>query len=190
MVSALDAAKSFISSSTQYMDWYRYKELFSSLHSEDNSHSSSTTLMTFFQAVLYNSTKYGAQSAFALAPIPAYLPQYWTLCESSDDPILKGKVPKIAESMKNKNSNIECNNHHGLTIMSGEDDSSNRIPRSNARPASNGGCGDGGFSSLSILILLLSHLFRLIYFYGCATVSVEKDRAFDSSSNHNEIHYD
>lgn len=38
--------------------------------------------------------KWLTQVAFALAPIPAYLPQYWTFCSTSNDPVLKRNVPK------------------------------------------------------------------------------------------------
>jgi len=110
--------------------------------------------MSFILRTLSN---YSRQLAFAIAPIPAYLPQYYTLCNSSNDPILQRKV---GHTLKKSGSFPDfAFDHHDDTSLSHSHGKMHQIT-------------EAGLSSTSIMILLLSHIFRLQYFLGSAIISI------------------
>lgn len=125
-------------------------------------------------------SNYGRQFAFALAPIPAYLPQYWTLC-NTNDPVLQRRKnllqtspPKSIKSGGTIDSNNKMSiSHPGSNIkrstsfeVIGAAGNSGGVQPSSSKPIT-----EGGFSSTSIMILLLSHVFRLQYFFVSAVMS-------------------
>uniref|UniRef100_A0A7S3QJX8 Uncharacterized protein n=1 Tax=Chaetoceros debilis TaxID=122233 RepID=A0A7S3QJX8_9STRA len=94
-------------------------------------------------------SNYGRQALFAIAPIPAYLPQYLTLCRESNDPILQRQLKRSGSSSETDEKTIAMGHQRG-----------GRVPIT-----------EGGFSSTSIMILLISHAFRLQYFLGSAIIN-------------------
>lgn len=156
-------------------------------------------------------TNYSRQLIFAIAPIPAYLPQYWSICSSSNDPVLQKKVPKkIVENQNNissggggngvSTSGGTCNANETTVMMDGTKLELHRP----ASPLSEPIDVEGGFSTISILILLLSHSLRLIYFFCCGMIhtvqsyytgnggsapSGEEQRVGDEKFA-DEVHYD
>jgi len=123
-------------------------------------------------------TRYGFQCAFALAPLPAYLPQYWALCKSSQDPILQSKVPKKLGVGMKRSSSAESG------------DMSCAIPASST-PKSSSSPVVEGFSPLAILMLLLSHTLRLLYCCGAAiVVPILKDGSDGTDDNLDDVRID
>mmetsp|Transcript_14588 Transcript_14588/g.17748 ORF Transcript_14588/g.17748 Transcript_14588/m.17748 type:complete len:395 (-) Transcript_14588:2224-3408(-) len=110
-------------------------------------------------------SNYSYQAAFAISPIPAYLPQYWTLC-NTNDPVLQRRksilIPnnKTPKSTKENRCILEIENITGIGNGGGGGGST-----------ISGSVTEGGFSSTSIMILLLSHAFRLQYFLVSAIVA-------------------
>lgn len=142
--------------------------------------------MTFVQYIISSLTRYGLQCAFALAPLPAYLPQYWALCKSSQDPILQSKVPKnIGVGLSRQGSFSASYGEHG--------DASSSLPACSNMPLNPGASqssaskplsSEEGFSPIAILILLLSHTLRLLYCCGSAIVApTPKDTSDNNSSS-------
>jgi hypothetical protein len=97
----------------------------------------------------------GRQFLFAIAPIPAYGPQYFALCNSSNDPILKSPLKKISSP-----------GYSGINESNGSHSDSQTIQSNHSKVT------EAGFSSTSIILLLQSHIFRLQYFLGSALVNV------------------
>jgi len=120
-------------------------------------------------------TRYGFQCAFALAPLPAYLPQYWALCKSSQDPILQSKVPKqLGVGIKRQGSSncisfaesgdLSCSIPVSTNMQLNSGMSPLASPKSPTSPVVE------GFSPFAILMLLLSHTLRLLYCCGAVIV--------------------
>mmetsp|Transcript_1880 Transcript_1880/g.3411 ORF Transcript_1880/g.3411 Transcript_1880/m.3411 type:complete len:480 (-) Transcript_1880:788-2227(-) len=140
--------------------------------------------MSFSSLIFETLSNYGRQLAFAIAPIPAYLPQYYTMCRSSNDPVLERKFPSSPHQKKNKSSSGSCHDFAGVLVDScGASSSSSKTTSSSwsntVATANSGGTvvygrthqiTEAGFSSTSIMILLLSHVFRLQYFIGSAII--------------------
>eukprot|EP00555_Chaetoceros_dichaeta_P015361 CAMPEP_0198276124 /NCGR_PEP_ID=MMETSP1447-20131203/65143_1 /TAXON_ID=420782 /ORGANISM="Chaetoceros dichaeta, Strain CCMP1751" /LENGTH=341 /DNA_ID=CAMNT_0043971045 /DNA_START=191 /DNA_END=1218 /DNA_ORIENTATION=- len=148
--------------------------------------------MTLVQYIISSLTRYGLQWAFALAPLPAYLPQYWALCKSSQDPILQSKVPKTLGGVGMKrqpsfNGGISCyaecgvsssslsvSSNTNMTMTMQQSCCSPIVNNNNNNNSKSGSAsstsGEGGFSPVAILILLLSHTLRLLYCCGSAIV--------------------
>jgi len=125
---------------------------------------------------------YSRQLAFAIAPIPAYLPQYYTLCRSSNDPVLQRKVPKISNTINFSECAAAAFDHnHNDSINTGS--SSSRPPIIQPHKV----VTEGGFSSTSIMILLLSHAFRLQYFLGSAIINTFRQEKEEKAD---KVHYD
>mmetsp|Transcript_20991 Transcript_20991/g.31531 ORF Transcript_20991/g.31531 Transcript_20991/m.31531 type:complete len:458 (+) Transcript_20991:176-1549(+) len=137
--------------------------------------------MGLLRLVISTLSNYGRQCAFAIAPIPAYLPQYWTLC-NTNDPILQRRKQLLHHPAHNQSSsktqkpssdiisgNINVENHFDSSSSGGGGGGGGTTASSTG-----GGSGqvtEGGFSSTSIMILLLSHAFRLQYFFISAILS-------------------
>lgn len=119
--------------------------------------------MTVLRLIISTLTSYSRQLIFALAPIPAYLPQYWSICSSSNDPVLQKKVPKQIVHQK---SGILGNSSNETSGSDGSKLEIHRAPSPHSEPVD----AEGGFSTISILILLLSHSLRLIYFFCCGMI--------------------
>lgn len=111
--------------------------------------------------ILHTLSNYSRQLAFAIAPIPAYLPQYYTLCNSSNDPILQRKVGHI---LKKSGSFPDFAFDHN-----NDDTSSSTLSHGHGKSHE---ITEAGLSSTSIMILLISHIFRLQYFLGSAIISI------------------
>jgi len=131
--------------------------------------------MTLLQYLTSSLSQYWFQWAFALAPLPAYLPQYWALCKISQDPILQMKVPKALRRCASDDWRSQGTLHQTGSFGENGDTnpyhSINQPLKSNfSMPAS----GEGGFSPIAILLLLLSHILRLLYCCGSALVTVLK----------------
>ena len=145
--------------------------------------------MGILHLILSTLSNYGRQCAFAIAPIPAYLPQYWTLC-NTNDPLLQRRKqllqPKSATNSptklspllkKNENSNSNSNssviiaNAMNSNNFEGGSGTGTTIMTTRGGNTGNAPVTEGGFSSTSIMILLLSHSFRLQYFFVCAILS-------------------
>ncbi|GFH59267.1 hypothetical protein CTEN210_15743 [Chaetoceros tenuissimus] len=106
--------------------------------------------MAFSSVILKTFSNYSRQLAFAVAPIPAYLPQYYALCSSSNDPILERHV----KQKRGLSSTSPEKNHDSPHFVK-----THQITES-------------GFSSTSIMILLMSHIFRLQYFLGSVIINI------------------
>lgn len=122
-------------------------------------------------------SNYGRQFAFAFAPVPAYLPQYYSLCRSSNDPVLERKIPYAAR---------RAFDHEERTVGMLH---INNTAGTNSIGNTHGHCQthkitESGFSSSSIMILLTSHVFRLQYFLGSAVVNTFSEHSADS------VHFD
>ena len=128
-------------------------------------------------------SNYGRQFAFALAPIPAYLPQYWTLC-NTNDPVLQRRKNLLQASPPNSimsGGSIDNNHNNNIPTSHPGSNMKRSISSELVGPAGNSSGGvasssskpitEGGFSSTSIMILLLSHVFRLQYFLVSAVMS-------------------
>ena len=111
--------------------------------------------------ILHTLSNYSRQLAFAIAPIPAYLPQYYTLCNSSNDPILQRKV---GHNLKKSGSFPDFAFDHN-----NDDTSSSTLSHGHGKSHE---ITEAGLSSTSIMILLISHIFRLQYFLGSAIISI------------------
>lgn len=124
-------------------------------------------------------SSYSRQLAFAIAPIPAYLPQYYTLCASSNDPFLERKVhgPYHTPIRSGNLSDFDEKN----TFIGGGGGGGNLYNIHNAHTHH---IKEAGFSSTSIIILLLSHVLRLQYFFGSAVVNKFSENSAD------KVHYD
>jgi hypothetical protein len=109
-------------------------------------------LGSIFGATLSNC---GRQFLFAIAPIPAYGPQYFALCNSSNDSILKNPLKKISSP-----------GYSGMNESNGSHSDSQTIQSIHPKVT------EAGFSSTSIILLLQSHIFRLQYFLGSALVNI------------------
>eukprot|EP00979_Chaetoceros_neogracilis_P010590 scaffold2512_cov232-Chaetoceros_neogracile.AAC.3 len=136
--------------------------------------------MTLLASILNTLSHYSRQLAFAIAPIPAYLPQYFTLCNSSNDPVLHRKIgnpTKKSESFVFDHHDENTGSPHGHP---------NHAPGRTHRTRQ---ITESGLSSTSIMILLISHIFRLQYFLGSAIINV-----FGGDSNYlgkaDRVHYD
>lgn len=112
-------------------------------------------LRTILGATLSNCSR---QFLFAVAPIPAYGPQYFALCNTSNDRILKNRW-KITGSPGYSSGINEGNG--------AQSSDSQNIPLNHPLKVT-----EAGFSSTSIIILLQSHIFRLQYFLGSALVNL------------------
>lgn len=97
----------------------------------------------------------GRQFLFAIAPIPAYGPQYFALCNSSNDPILNNSWKKVVST-----------DYSGTNEGNGTQSSDSQNVQSSHLKT------EAGFSSTSIILLLQSHIFRLQYFLGSALVNL------------------
>ena len=140
-----------------------------------SSSSSSSTVLMF---------RYFATCAFAFSPIPAYLPQYWKLLSD------KKKLSTTYFSPIKGNNNIEKNNQsihiHTTTpdpeIGMNHNHNNNHYCQTNL---SNDG-KTGGFSPWTTLILVVSHMWRLLYFYGCVKLSTPQSVNNDNKNSGGE----
>ena len=115
--------------------------------------------MPFSSIIFSTLSNYSRQLAFAIAPIPAYLPQYYTLCRSSNDPVLERRVSQSHITFDNNDDKFKGGPPPiGLTMGGVSSGRTHNITES-------------GFSSTSIVILLMSHVFRLQYFLGSAIIN-------------------
>ncbi len=190
--------------------------------------------------ILSTLSNYGRQLAFAMAPIPAYLPQYFALCNTNDPVLRRRKKLLTPSSVANGNTNnkgsqsnlisssissISNNSNLNKTNQSKHNDHVNNSMMINTGTSSisnhtsttntsstflncetgnyslTGGGGnnipskqitEGGFSSTSIMILLLSHVFRLQYFFVSAILSkfypVDNGSGSDSNNSNSSGH--
>lgn len=126
-------------------------------------------------------SNYGRQLAFAIAPLPAYFPQYLTLCRESNDPVLQrhvkrsGSVPGI--SLEEKTTTDAMHHMNGHAHGHGHGHGHNQVT-------------EGGFSSTSIMILLLSHVFRLQYFLLSAIINFFGPNATKDKAKADKVHFD
>lgn len=142
--------------------------------------------MGLLHLVISTLSNYGRQCLFAVAPIPAYLPQYWTLC-NTNDPVLRRRKQLLLQSSQNQlaskslSKSPSFNDNNSLMIgTSGNANGTGTVDNSfevgggstgSNMMGSSGAVTEGGFSSTSIMILLLSHAFRLQYFFISAILS-------------------
>lgn len=151
--------------------------------------------MSFSSLFFETFSNYGRQLIFAVAPIPAYLPQYYTMCQSSNDPVLLAERRKFTPSpvmKKKKKKSLSGGSCHDFTVLVvdpcastsvSSSSSSNKNPSSSISSSTTTTTAppvvlygrthqitEAGFSSTSIMILLLSHTFRLQYFIGSAVL--------------------
>jgi PQ loop repeat. len=154
--------------------------------------------MSFSSIIFETLSNYGRQLLFAIAPIPAYLPQYYTMCRSSNDPVLERKFHAYSSTSntkaKTRKSRAFGSSHDfpafvvdscvlstsTLTSTSccaplTSSTSPSSLPASTSATAAvvygrTHQITEAGFSSTSIMILLLSHTFRLQYFLGSAII--------------------
>lgn len=127
-------------------------------------------------------SNYSRQCVFALAPIPAYLPQYFTLC-NTNDPVLQRRKQLLQPQTTNKTSNNNDN-------MASNNNVHNTISNINVNTTTNQPVTEGGFSSISIMVLLLSHIFRLQYFFVSAIISTFYQVDDDLRNKSHRIHFD
>lgn len=147
--------------------------------------------MSFSSIIFETLSNYGRQLLFAIAPIPAYLPQYYTMCRSSNDPVLERKFHAYSSPSNTKTgqSRVFGSSHDFPAFVvdscvSSTSTSTSCAPLTSSlspspRPATTTSAvvygrthqiTEAGFSSTSIMILLLSHTFRLQYFLGSAII--------------------
>ena len=182
--------------------------------------------MGLLHLVISTLSNYGRQLLFAIAPIPAYLPQYYTLC-NTNDPVLQRRKQRTHQFLlqsstssspsktgindsgsNNANVNASNNNINGVTntnltnvnvksnpngsdggLGGGGGGTANNMNNNNSVAAGVGVGGtskpitEGGFSSTSIMILLLSHAFRLQYFFISAIISTFYQTDDDNDDN-------
>jgi len=145
--------------------------------------------MSLLAMILNALSHYSQQLAFAIAPIPAYLPQYFTLCNSSNDPVLHRK---IGTSLKKSGSFPDfAFDHHDESVrpLHGPSHGHPTTSHTPGRTHRTHQITESGLSSTSIMILLLSHIFRLQYFLGSAIINI-----FGGDSNSlgkaDKVHYD
>ena len=137
----------------------------------------------------------GSRCAFALSPVAAYLPQYMTLLEE-ERRYGRGLVaprrvrPDEVETRKTTSlsgASISLPVRVPFPGQASQKTDSVEVPTVPCE----GDCGGGrgGMSPLSVLILLASHLLRLLYFYGQAYFSAASGDSTTEEAR-DEIPYD
>lgn len=137
-------------------------------------------------------SNYGRQLAFAVAPIPAYLPQYFTLCNTNDpvlqrrEQLIKSKISPGKSTPPRKDNDHTGSNATFFKGSSYEETNSNYSNGVSSKPVT-----EGGFSATSIMILLLSHIFRLQYSLVSAILSTfYQPNGSNEEDDAHKVHFD
>lgn len=133
--------------------------------------------MVFTSTMYHTLSNYGRQLAFSIAPLPAYLPQYYSLCASSNDPFLERKVHSPYATTSRSGHSPDFGAGLSLSIST---------PHSHGHFHNPHQIKESGFSSTSIMILLMSHVLRLQYFLGSAVINTFSEHP----NSADKVHYD